>query len=131
MSKKKPKYSSNEDDYMKSLERSVQVIKSVATIFKAVGMHGFFVVVFTTFIFAFASLEQKRAIIDTYILFKPGEYNYYPVIFVTILLILMFIVIIIYQSQMLKMRKRENNRIGEEKSKLQEKELNKKLKSSK
>lgn len=101
----------------------------LTSLFKELGLPGFITVI-VTFVFLFwGSAEQKREFIDTFILLK--NQNPFPCVIIIVSLIAVLLISTFFYRKMLKLRKEENNRIGEEKSKLQSELLNKKLRSSK
>lgn len=94
-----------------------------------IGITGFAVVSIVSFIYQFASLEQKQAIIDTWLLFKGGPI--YPAVLINLTL---FLLLIVQQLHYTKNGKLLSNRIDElalEKSNLQKRLLgNKELPTS-
>ena len=92
-------------------------LKFLTTLFKEVGLLGF-VVIFLTFLFlVWGTSEQKRLFIDSYILLRSEEITHCVVVTLTLLAIL--VISSIYNYKIGKLRKEENNRIGQEKSALQ------------
>lgn len=105
-------------------------LKYLAGIMKEVGLPGFIVLVCVSIFLLWGTTEQKREFIDIYILQKHLNQNPFPCVIVIISLLLLLVMGSIYSNKILKLRKEENNRIGMEKSELQEFLLSKKLKSS-
>lgn len=102
-------------------------IKLLTTIVKEIGLTGLLVVTVIAIFLFYGTEKQKQLFIDKFILLK-GDVSYC----VIVILFLMAIIILggTYQTKNLKARKAENNRIGREKSELQEQFLNKELRSS-
>ena len=105
-------------------------LKYLAGIMKEVGLVGFIVLVVTFTFLVWGTVEQKREFIDKFILLKNIDENPYPYVIIIIFLLLIIVVGGIYANKLLKARKEENNRIGQEKSRLQEILLKKDLHSS-
>ncbi len=106
------------------------VIKYLAGIMKEVGLIGFIVLVIASVFLIWGTTVQKREFIDTFILLKNTNQNQFPCVIVILTLFLLLVIGSIYSNKMLKLRREENNRIGKEKSVLQEKLLGKSLNSS-
>jgi hypothetical protein len=106
------------------------VLKYFATIIKEVGIVGFIIAFLASIFLIYSSDEQKTEFINKFILLKNTDENLGPCVFVVLFLILIIIMGSIYFSKMLKLRKAENRRIGEEKTRLQEALIGKKLQSS-
>ncbi len=106
------------------------MIKYLAGIMKEVGLVGFVVLVIASVFLIWGTAVQKREFIDTYILLKNSNQNQFPCVIIILTLFLLLVIGSIYSNKMLKLRRQENNRIGKEKSDLQEKLLGKSLNSS-
>lgn len=115
------------DQSRKTFER---MIRSFATIVKEVGIPGFMVVFVASIFVLFASGEQKREFIDSYILIKNVSQNPFPCILVVLFLLVMLVLQNIYFTQTLKAKKEELLRCGKEKSELQQLLIKKRLNSS-
>lgn len=86
-----------------------------------IGLTGFIVISIVSFIFQFATIEQKQSIIDTWLLFKGGPI--YPAVLVNLTL---FLLLFVQQLHYIKNSKLLINRIDElalEKSNLQKRLL--------
>ncbi|MEM9679473.1 MAG: hypothetical protein AAF901_04045 [Bacteroidota bacterium] len=105
-------------------------IMYLSGILKEVGTPGFITIVLTSVFLIWGTLVQKREFIDRFILLKNTNQNPYPCVIVVVGLLALLLLSSIYSAKMLKLRKEENNRIGKEKSELQQILLEKKLKSS-
>lgn len=106
------------------------MIKHLAGIMKEVGLIGFIVLVIASVFLIWGTVDQKREFIDTFILLKNSNQNSFPCVIVILTLFLLLVIGSIYSNKMLKLRREENNRIGKEKSDLQENLLDKNLNSS-
>ena len=94
-------------------------LKYVASIVKEVGIPAFLVACFVLYILIFATFAQKRAIIDTWVLFKPSqECNCNIQIAVTAALAVLLVGFNIYYYKLIGLKNREIKRIGTEKSEL-------------
>jgi len=102
----------------------------LTTVFKEVGLVGFIFVVCTTIFFLWGTKGQKEEFVDRFILLKNPNDDPFPCIIVVVFLLLILVLITIYNRKMLQLRKDENNRLGEEKSRLQEMLLKRNLNSS-
>ena len=105
-------------------------IKFLAGLFKELGLAGFLVVFLSAFFLIFSNRNQKLRFIDTFILLDDAEQNKYPCVIIILTLIVLVLIGSYFYRKEIKLMRRENNRIGEEKSKLQEKLLEKSLESS-
>ena len=100
--------------------RLLDVLKLLATIFKEVGLVGFMFVVTTSIFVIWGTREQKQEFIDTFVLLKNSADNPVPSVFIVVLLLLILVLSTVYNQKMLRYRKEEIKRLGEEKSRLQE-----------
>jgi len=105
-------------------------IKYLAGIVKEIGLTGFIVVVIVAIFLIWGTADQKREFIDRFILLKHVNQNPFSCVLVVVGLLFLLLIGSIYSSRMFKLRKEENNRIGKEKSELQELLLKKELNSS-
>ncbi len=103
-------------------------LKYLSGIVKEIGIIGFIVVIIVAIFLIWATPDQKREFIDSYILLKNN--NPYHCVIIVVFLASLMIIGTIYYQKMLNLRKKENNRIGQKKSEWQEKALEKQLKSS-
>lgn len=102
-------------------------VKLLTTVVKEIGLTGLLVVTVIAIFLFYGTEKQKQLFIDKFILLK-GDVSYC----VVVILFLMATIVLggTYQFKSLKAREAENNRIGREKSKLQEQFLDKELRSS-
>lgn len=101
----------------------------IASLIKTFGLPTTIFIVLVAFILGFASIEQKQAIIDRYILFRFPE-GLVSAAFTCFLLLGSLILTIIYCRLNAKKLKQENNRIGYEKTRLQQKLIDAELNTS-
>lgn len=101
-------------------EPNFDLIKYLASIFKSIGLTGFIVVMLTFIFLVFSTAAQKTAFIDTWILLENVGSNPFPSIMIIVSLCVVLLMTTVYCNKMAKVRKEENNRIGREKSELQE-----------
>lgn len=106
------------------------LIRFLAALMKEVGLPGFIVVMVFFVFLVWGSADQKSVFIDRFVLLKNLDQNPFPCVIIIITLLLIMLVTSIYWAKMLNLRKEENNRIGQEKSALQEKLLKRELESS-
>jgi len=102
-----------------------------AALIKELGIPAFVVLFFVICFIWFATVEQKREFIDKYFLLKDVQNNPFPFTLIIVVLLLIIILQHIFYNKILKIHRDENDKLGIEKSDLQEKLLNKKLNSSK
>ena len=106
------------------------VLKAMAGILKELGLPSFvFFISFLTFLY-YGTNEQKQEFIDRFVLFKGANEDLFPFCIVLAVVLILFAGTTYYQRMRIKILKEENERIGKEKSKLQEAILEKGLNSS-
>lgn len=105
-------------------------LKSIATIIKEVGTFGFILAFSALVWIVYFDKGQRDYFIDHFLLLKPLNGSYLPCIFVVLILTIALLAVLIVGTKMLSLQKKENNRLGEEKSRLQEKLLDRELNSS-
>lgn len=115
---------------IESVPQESSYIKYLAGIMKEIGLTGFIVVVVVAVFLIWGTSDQKREFIDRFILLKHIDQNPFSCVLVVVGLLFLLLVGSIYSSKMSKLRREENNRIGKEKSDLQELLLKKELNSS-
>lgn len=103
---------------------------ALATIFKELGLPSFLIVIVVGIFFLFGSPEQKSEFIDRFILLKNVQEDPFPFAIVVASLLLIIIIGGYYQQKEIKKLKSENRRIGDEKTELQTKLIEKDLRSS-
>ena len=113
-----------------SVSQESSYIKYLAGIVKEIGLTGFIVVVVVAVFLIWGTSDQKREFIDRFILLKHIDQNPFSCVLVVVGLLFLLLFGSIYSSKMSKLRREENNRIGKEKSDLQELLLKKELNSS-
>src|SRR5213595_3930557 len=106
-------------------------IKFWASLIKELGIPAFVVLFFVLIFLWFASPSQKGEFIDKFFLLKDIKNNPFPFSLVVLALLLIIILQWIFYNKIIKMHKKENEKLGEEKTNLQERLLNKKLHSRK
>lgn len=105
-------------------------LQAFARIIKEVGLLGFGAA-FTATVFVFsASTEQRQEFVDRLILLKNQEGDYIPATIICVCLLLALILTNVYHVKRINYLKKENKRIGKEKSELQATQIGKKLKSA-
>jgi predicted membrane protein len=109
---------------------NVSSLKFWVTSIKELGIPSFIVLFFVIIFVTFASKDQKSQFIDEFFLFKDVSKNPFPVAFVVLILIAAIILQYVYYNKIINQKSKENERLGAEKSKLQEVLLNKQLHSS-
>lgn len=97
---------------------------------KELGIPAFIVFFFTMMFLFFATEAQKQEFVDKFFLFKDVNQNPYPFSFVVAALLFIIIVQYVYFKRIMNIKEGENKRLGEEKSELQKKLLNRRLNSS-
>lgn len=104
--------------------KGLPLLHSLSILVKEVGLIGFVTVLFAFVFLTFSTIEQKQEFIDRFILLKPAQYNlncYLVLLFLIVIIVLGFI----YYKSILKLKKGEIKRLGEEKERLQSLHLNK------
>jgi len=105
-------------------------LKLLTSVFKEVGLVGFIFVTVTTIFLIWGTNKQKEEFIDRFVLLKHTGDDPIPCVMVVAFLLMILVLATIYYNKMLGLRKEENNRLGKEKSRLQEILLEKTLHSS-
>lgn len=95
-----------------------------------VGVPGFLVIFICFFVVSFASAEQKKEIIDRWVLLKNNSGNQLFTITVIIFAVVIYILEAITFSKLRKLDKAEIDRLSDYKRRYQELELNRELKNS-
>lgn len=107
------------------------LLKYFTGIVKEIGLTGFIIVVVVFVFLIYGTAEQKREFIDRFILLKHvSSSNPFNCIIVVLFLVAIITIGGIYYNLIFNLRKKENNRIGKEKSKLQEQLTGRNLRSS-
>jgi hypothetical protein len=102
-----------------------------ASLIKELGIPAFGVLFFVICFLWFATEKQKQEFIDKFFLLKDVQNNPFPFSVIVLVLLIVILLQYIYYNKILKLNKEENLRLGEEKTDLQEKLLEKRLHSSK
>ncbi len=118
------------DDEKEEGKGKYNLLKYLAGLFKEIGLPGFIVVIITFIFLTFSSGTQKEEFIDKWILMKKVEETPFPFIFVVLILLFLIVFSWISCRRVHKLDKGEIKRLGEEKSRLQEDLLDKKLNTS-
>lgn len=105
-------------------------VNALSTLFKELGAPGFIMVLGAFTFITWGTVDQKREFIDSYILLKGVDGNPLPFTALVFFLVLLLSLQSIYCLRMQRIRKDENNRLGQEKRKLQEMLLNQSLNTS-
>lgn len=108
----------------------ISYIRNLAIIIKEVGFPGFLAATLVFIFLAWGTDEQKREFIDLYILQKHMHQNLSVCVITISSLVLLIIMGGVYFGRLTRLRKEENNRIGKEKSELQQLLTKKALESS-
>jgi hypothetical protein len=95
------------------------LVKGLTAVVKEVGLPSFLVLCAITFVIYFASPDQKKEIIDRYVLLKEIERNQLPACLVVLVLFGTIIARDWYWRTRVKLVEAERDRIGHEKSELQ------------
>ncbi len=106
------------------------LIKFFSGIIKEIGIPGFLVTIVVFIFLTYSSADQKREFIDRFILLKSNGEEFKPCIIIVVILLLIIVTGSIYFRKTIQLMKKENNRIGKEKSELQSALINKNLHSS-
>jgi hypothetical protein len=106
------------------------LFKLLTSIVKEVGIPGFIVVFLAVIFIIYGTSSQKTEFIDRFILLKGSIQDPNPAAFVVTFLVFILILGAIYHIRILDLERKEIERIGEEKSKLQEQLTQKRLRSS-
>jgi uncharacterized membrane protein len=117
---------SQEDDNKNGI--SIKTLKALSSILKEVGIIGFIVLMYSVAFFWFSTNQQKEEIVDCYILMKC---NNRVCILVLIFVVAVSVIAFLYHSSQRKLMRDEIKRLGEERTKLQNKLLDISLNSSK
>lgn len=107
-----------------------KLLKYLSGLFKEVGLPGFIVIIITFIFFTFSSSSQKEEFIDKWILMKKVEEAPLPFVFVVLIFLFLIVFIWITCRRIHKLDKDEIERLGREKSSLQQKLLDKELNTS-
>jgi len=94
------------------------VVRGAIFAVKQIGMPAFVGIIVIWIFLSNATDRQKEEFIDYWILLKSANHSYFYIILG--ILLLLIVVQNIYFRKLLEIRKQENNRIGEEKSLLQQ-----------
>jgi hypothetical protein len=115
---------------VKEQDTNLFSLKFWVAVMKELGILAFIVFFLAMIFLFFASNEQKSAFIDKFFLFQDVNKNPFPFSFVIAGLILVIILQYLYFKRILSIKEDANKRLGEEKSDLQSRLLNKRLNSS-
>jgi hypothetical protein len=116
------KYKSNSNS--RYFDSSIILLTNIA---HAIGVPGLIAVFFMWLIARYSTIEQKKQIIDTWILFKSTCSELKYTILVILFIICLFVIQQIYYSKRRSLDKEEINRLSEYKSKYQETAIGKNL----
>ncbi len=112
-------------------EQGINSIGFWAALIKELGIPAFCVLFFVVCFLWFATEKQKQEFIDKFFLLKDVQNNPYPFSIIVLVLLIVILLQYIFYNKIIKFNKEENRRLGEEKTLLQEKLLDKRLHTSK
>lgn len=119
----------NKTNSDKTQNRSLLAFRILSKVFNDVGFTGFSVIFMTILVLFFSDKNQKREIIDTWILFKSPNNMTFAIIIIFSLVILLIVQQVYYRGQM-RLLKERNDYLATEKSTLHRKLTGKQLSSS-
>jgi p-aminobenzoyl-glutamate transporter AbgT len=106
------------------------ILKLLSGLFKELGLPGFVVVIVVFIFFVWGTPDQKKEFIDRFVLMKGAETDPFPFCLIVLVLVLLLVIGWVYFKKHIKMYEDEIQRLSKEKSELQEKLIEKRLKSS-
>lgn len=112
-----------------SSESVISFYKIASLVMTKVGTAGFICISIIAYVFFYVPQNLKDELTNTWLLYKCADCNYIYISLILVLSVLFFVQSIVYRK-VLKMKNDRIKEITKERSELQEKLLNKKLKTS-